>query len=67
MSIYSNVKEQALINLQKLAEQQKEQRTLKIKRLLKQTHDVELAESLSPITKKLDEVNKPTKNVGDRK
>ena len=41
MSIYSNVTEQGLINLRKLAEQQKEQRTLKIKnRTLKQTHDI---------------------------
>ena len=61
MSIYSNVSEQDLINLRKLAEQQKEQRALKIKnRILKQTHDIKLAESLSPITKKLDEVNKST-------
>ena len=57
MSIYSNVTEQDLINLRKLAEQQKNQRALKIKnRILKQTHDDKLAESLSPITKKLDEV-----------
>ena len=61
MSIYSNVSEQDLINLRKLAEQQKEQRALKIKnRILKQTHDIKLAESLSPITEKLDEVNKST-------
>ena len=61
MSIYSNVTEQDLINLRKLAEQQKNQRAEKIKnRILKQTHDVKLAESLSPITKKLDEVNKST-------
>ena len=53
--------EQDLINLRKLAEQQKKQRAEKIKyRILKQTHDVKLAESLSPITKKLDEVNKST-------
>ena len=59
MSIYSNVTEQELDNLRKLAEQQKEQRALKIKnRILNQTHDIKLAESLSPITKKLDEVNK---------
>ena len=45
-----------------MAEQQTEQRTLKIKnRILKQTHDVKLAENLSPITKKLDEVSKFTK------
>ena len=59
MSVYSNVTEQDLINLRKLAEQQKEQRALKIKnRILKQTHDIKLAESLSPITEKLDEVKK---------
>ena len=61
MSIYSNVTEQDLDNLRKLAEQQRNQRALKIKnRILKQTHDVKLAESLSPITRKLDEVNKST-------
>ena len=66
MSIYSNVTEQDLINLRKIAEQQKEQRALKIKnRILKQTHGIKLAENLSPITKKLDEVNKSTKNLGD--
>ena len=61
MSIYSNVNEQDLINLRKLAEQQKNQRAEKIKnRILKQTHDVKLAESLSPITKNLDEVDTTT-------
>ena len=55
-----------MINLRKLAEQQKNQRALKIKtRILKQTHDIKLAESLSPITKRLDEANKSTKKVGD--
>ena len=58
MSIYSIVNEQDLINLRKLAEQQKNQRVLKIKhRILKQTHGIKLAESLSPITRRLDEVN----------
>ena len=62
MSIYSNVTEQDLDNLRKLAKQQKEQRAIKIKnRILKQTHDIKLSESLSPITKKLDEVNKSTR------
>ena len=62
MSIYSNVTEQDLINLRKMAKQQKNQRVLKIKnRILKQTHDIELAESLSIITRKLDEVNESTK------
>ena len=66
MCIYSNVKEQALINLSKLAEQQKNQQALIIKiRILKQTHDTKLAESLSPVTKKLDIINESTKNVGD--
>ena len=52
MSISSNVTEQELNNLRKLAEQQKEQRAPKIKsRFLKQTHDVKLAATLSPITK----------------
>ena len=59
MSIYSNVTEQDLIILRKLAEQQKVQRPIKFNnRILKQTQDVKLAESLSPITKKLDEVKK---------
>ena len=64
MSIYSNVTEQDLDNLRKLAEQEKEQRAIKNKnRILKQTHDIKLAESLSPITKKLDEVNKSTQEA----
>ena len=59
MSIYSNVTVEHLVNLRKLAEQQKEQRALKIKNIIsKQTHDVKLSESLSPITKKLDETTK---------
>ena len=63
MSIYSNVTEQDLDNLRKLAHQQKEHRALKIKnRILKQTHDVKLAESLSPITK---ELKKSTKEIGE--
>ena len=63
MSIYSNVTEEDMINLRKLDQQQKEQRAEKIKnRILKQTHDIKLAESLSPITKKLDET---TKKLGD--
>ena len=64
MSFYSNVTEEDLDNLRKLAQQQKEQRAEKIKnRILKQTHDVKLAESLSPITKKLDETNKNLSDV----
>ena len=55
-----------LINLRKLAEQQKEQRAIKIKnRILKQTHDIKIAENLSHISKKLDEVKKTTQELGD--
>ena len=66
MSIYSKVTEQDLINLRKLANQQKNERALKIKnRILKQTHDVKLAENLSPVTKKLDTINESTKEIGE--
>ena len=70
MSIYSNVTEKDLENLRKLANEQKEHRALKIKnKILKQTHDINLAESLSPVTKKLDEVrksvNESTRELGD--
>ena len=66
MSIYSNVTGEDMINLRKLAEQQKEQRAIEIKnRILKQSHDIKLAESFSPITKKLDTINKSTKEIGD--
>ena len=55
MSFYSNVTEQDLIILRKLAEQQKNRRAEKIKnRNLKKTNDIKLAENLSPITEKLD-------------
>ena len=68
MSLYSNVTEQDLINLRKLAEQQKEQRALKFKnRVLKQTHDKKLAESLSPITEKLDKVGEIIKETNTAK
>ena len=64
MSIYSNVSEQNLINLRELADQRKNQRAEKIKnRILKQTHDVKLAESLLPITTKLDETSKKLDDV----
>ena len=71
MSIYSNVTEKDLDNLRKLAQQQKEQRALKIKnRILKETHDKKLAESLSPITEepiteRLDNVNESTQELGE--
>ena len=63
MSIYSNVTEKDMENLRKLANQQKEQRAEEIKnRILKQTHDIKLAESLSPITK---ELKKSTKKISE--
>ena len=66
MSFYSNVTEQDLIYLRQLAGQQKNQRAEKIKnRILKQTHDIKIAESLSPITKTLDEVTKSTRKLVD--
>ena len=66
MSIYSNVTEKDLDNLCKLAHQQKNERALKIKnRILKETHDIKLAEPLSPISKKLDTINESTKELGD--
>ena len=64
MSIYSNVTEKDSENLRKLAQQQKEQRALKIKnRILKETHDIKLAESLNPITERLDKIKKSTKKI----
>ena len=66
MSVHSNVTEQDLVNLRKLAEQQKEQRALQIRnRILKQTHDSKLAESLSPITKKLGDVIKKSNSENE--
>ena len=69
MSFYPNVTEQDLINSKKLAEQQKNQLVMKIFKkkefLIKQTYGIKLAESLSPITKKLDEVNQSTKKIGE--
>ena len=66
MSLYSNVTEQDLIILHKLAEQQKNQRALKIKNgILKQTHDMILAESFPPITKNLDTIKESNKQLGE--
>ena len=64
MSIYSNVTEQDFFNLRKLVKQQKNQRAPNFKnRVSRQTHDVKLAESLSPITKNLDESTKKISEV----
>ena len=67
MSIYSNVTEQDLVNLRKLAQQQKEQRAPKIRnKIIKQTHDKKLAESLSPRTERLDLVeNNKGEKIGE--
>ena len=66
MRNYPNVTEQDLTILLKLAEQQKIQRAFKIKnRILRKTHDLKLAESLSPITRKLDVNNETTKQLGE--
>ena len=66
MSVYPIVTETDLFNLRKVAEQQKSQRALKIKNIiLKETCDIKLAESLSPITKKLDEVKESTQELGE--
>ena len=51
-----------LNTLSKLTEQQKNQRAIEIKqKISKQTHDKKLADSLSLITKKLEEVKESTK------
>ena len=66
MSIYPNVTEQDSKNLRILAEEQKNQQAIKNKnKILKQTHDVKIAENLSPTTKKLQEVNEGTKKLGN--
>ena len=59
MSIYSNVTQEDLNKLSQLAEQQKNQRETKIKnRILKQTHDEQLAETFKPITSKYFKIRK---------
>ena len=64
MSFYSNETREDLIILRKLAEQQKNQRALKIKNgILKQTHDIEIADSLNRVTEKLDVISESTKQL----
>ena len=61
MSTYSDVTEQSLNNIRKLAEQQKNQRALRIKnRVSRQTYNKKLAESVPTITKNIEEINKST-------
>ena len=66
MSIYPNETEQDLTFCYEiLLSNSKINELSKVKRQLKQTHDIKLAESLSPITLKLDTVNESTKILGD--
>ena len=52
--------------MRELAEQQKNQRAIEIKNeILKQTHDKNLAEPLSHITKQLEKLDESTKKIGD--
>ena len=61
MSIYPNVTQNDLINLRKLADQQKNQRSEEINnKILKQTRDLKKLENFSPITRKI-ELNESTK------
>ena len=66
MSNYSNVTEQGLINLRKLAEQRKNQRAIDFKiRISKQTQDIKLAESIPTISKNLSEVKESAQKIGE--
>ena len=66
MTIHSNVSEHDMTNLCKIAEQQKKQRAHNIEnRILKETQDRKLAESVSPISRKYSEVNETIKNLGE--
>ena len=54
MSVYPNVTEENLASLEKLTDQQKNEKARKIKmRIFKQTFDKKLAETFEPITKKM--------------
>ena len=55
---------QDLASLEKLADQQKNEKARKIKkRIFKQTYDKKLAETFEPITKKIDETVKVVKEL----
>ena len=55
-----------MITLDKLAEQQKNQRAERIKsRILKQTHDKKLAESFTSITEKIEKSDESTQQQGE--
>ena len=66
LSINPNNTEQELINLAKLAEQEKNQRAIKIKkRNSKQTRDIQLTGTLSAITKILEKLDYYTQKFGE--
>ena len=66
MSTYANVTELDLTKLRELSEEQKNQRTFKFKkRISQQTHDIKLAENLSTMTEKLEEVKESNKKLGE--
>ena len=66
MSIYSNVTKQGSNHIREIAEQQKNVRAKTFKNTnLKQTLDINLSESLSPITRKVDTVNESANNLGE--
>ena len=66
MSINPIGTQQDLIKLRNLAEQQRNQRAEKFKsKILKQTHDIQLAENLSPIAERPQEVIESTKKIGE--
>ena len=66
MSIFSNVTKEDKISLSKLAEQQKNQRAIKIKnRVLKKTHVKKLSKNFSPITKKIEDVDESNKKFSE--
>ena len=59
MSVYQNVTEHNLISLSKSAEQWNNQRAIRSKiKILKQTHDKNIADSFTSINKKIEEVDK---------
>ena len=57
MGIYAIVTKQDLNKLSNIAEEQRNQRAIKLKKILKQSHDKKLAK---PTTKKLEEISDNT-------
>ena len=64
MSVYQNVTEHNLISLSKSAEQWNNQRAIRSKiKFLKQTHDKNIADTFTSITKKIEEVDKSIRKM----